>query len=551
MNKKTDKELNNLIKPYVKRILMKRFAARFTLLACIGFVLGVILMAASFVFPIENALLNSFILSISFIVISGVILFFVRPKYENTLEEIDKYGFKERLQTMFMLKDDNSPFAVLQRNETKKAFGEKDPKDVIPITQSRRPFIFMSACIMICFILALLPNSQNKVLDEKRKVAKVMETLAEKLELDMEEVAKDTSLSDAEKLELNEKIKKLVQELKKGDDYKEGIKHISEMQKEISELQKNKKQKEIATMKEALAKQPNTKDLSEKIDEEDARKSFEDIKKEVEDALKADEENGNTEKSEKLAESLSEVAKELGESKIKDALENLSEALKNSDMNAVSEALEELQEAMESSEISGTSLEQLNGDLKLSKSRMSQMANSNSTPTSASPSDSQSSDGSQSDSQGQNAQQGSQGSQSSQGSQGQQGGSGGQQGSGGQNGSQGQNGSGGNGNSSGGQQGSGQGAGAGSGDLVESEKIYDDKRIDGGGEQVQISGDMNENGERFQAETEEGEGSLDGYLPYQEVVGEYADDAVSSVKREQFPPVVQDWVERYFSALQE
>ena len=85
---------------------------------------------------------------------------------------------------------------------------------------------------------------------------------------------------------------------------------------------------------------------------------------------------------------------------------------------------------------------------------------------------------------------------------------------------------------------------------MESEKIYDDSRLNDEGNNVQVQGEINTEGPRQQAETESGDGTLDGYVPYQQVVGDYADDAVNAAKREQLPPAVQSWVEGYFSALQ-
>lgn len=557
--------LAKLLRPYARRIEARRRVKRFALVCCMGAGAALVVTAARFLLPLEFPLAKALLTALGVLVLGALVLPFFPLKSPDMAVEIDKLGFQERVQTAWALRGDDSVFAVLQRQDTEAALGRGDPKALIPIRPPLRSFAIAGSGLLLCCALALLPTPHDQVLEERGETRRVMAEQAQRIEADIEAIARDDSLTEAQRTALNERLQKLAQQLRRENDYREGIKEVSRLQNELSELKKQRAKESAAALKDALSRQSETEALAKDMEGKSPQEAQESMEKAVSDAMdKAGEDGeGSSDAADALSRALAQAAESAaaaGQTQLGDAMKDLSEALAELDEQALAEALEQLQNALDENQ-EASSLAQLSGDLKLSKSRMSQLSQaSNAGNTSQLSNSQQGQDGQdgQEGQDGQSSQQGNQGGSHSGGQgpgqghgQGQNGGDGQGAGQGQGNGSGSGSGSGQGGTGTGQGSGSGQGAGAGSGALVESEEIYDDRRLGGEGNQVDIQGDLNLDGPRSQADTDAGEGTLDGYLPYKQVVEEYADSAVSAARRGQLPPAVQGWVTEYFDALRE
>ena len=96
----------------------------------------------------------------------------------------------------------------------------------------------------------------------------------------------------------------------------------------------------------------------------------------------------------------------------------------------------------------------------------------------------------------------------------------------------------------------GQGAGIGSGHQ-EYEKIYDPKRLGDGGESSQVSGNTGNEGDSEQVNAGQGLGSFDGFVPYNEVFGEYKGQAMQNLDRMDIPQNMRELIKEYFSSLED
>lgn len=552
------------MRPYARRIEAQRYVKRFTLVCCIAAAAAVAVTLTRFALPLEFSLAKALLTALGVLALGALILPFFPMKAPDMAVEIDRLGFQERVQTAWALREDDSVFATLQRQDTEAALGRGDPKSLIPIRPARRSLAIAGGGLLLCCVLSILPTPHDRILEERAETRRVMAEQAQRIEDNLDALAKDDSLSAAQRAALNERLQKLARQLRQESDYKEGIKEMSRMQGELSEIKKQRAKENAAALQDALSRQPETKALAEDMEGKSPQETRETMEKAVSDAWEKAGENGegDTETAKALSQALAQAAKSAaaGQTQLGDGLKGLSDALAELDEQALAEALEQLQDALdENSETS--SLSQLSGDLKLSKSRMSRLSQASSAGDASQLSNEQNGLESQPGQESQSGQRqnpgnshsGGQGTGKGQGKgQGQS--QDGSQGSGSGNGDGSGSGSG-SGQDSGSGQGSGngagQGAGAGSGALVESEEIYDDRRLNTDGNQVDIQGDLNLDGPRSQADTNAGEGNLDGYLPYKQVVEEYADSAVSAARREQLPPAVQGWVTEYFDALRE
>lgn len=521
MKKSTKKKLRS----FENRVTLQWIVKNLPIAAIAGVCLSAVVVMVSYFFPIENAWLWAVLVWLGVMLVSVAVLFLLRPRKENMARKLDSFGFKERLQTMWSLKDDDSDFAKMQRMETTRFIMGKEPKEMIKIRSSSKQWAAAGIGVVICVAMCLLPSPQDAVIDEIKSVRKSMQSQAMKIDKAIEDINQSDAVSAKSKELLNEKLQELKKELEKGKDYKEGIKKISEVQKELETVKKEQTQKAMSDMKDALSKSEDekTQDFAEKLDE----KSPESLKAEAEKLM---EELDETELKE-IAEEMREAAKDIEDEKVAELLEKIADALEESDSEQLQEAVDSMMQGGSSSQ----ELAKISQDLNLSKSQMSKLSKSKA--FSGDPSSIKSGKGNN-DGDGE-------------GEGGKEGGNGKTPGKGNDNGDGNGNGKGkgnGNGNSNGG---SGKGAGSGSGDVVETEKVYDKTRLDEGGEDVDISGEINNDGPKSQTDTDSGEGTLEGMIPYTDVVGEYGDEAVNAAKREQLPPAYQSWVEEYFKSLTE
>ena len=93
-----------------------------------------------------------------------------------------------------------------------------------------------------------------------------------------------------------------------------------------------------------------------------------------------------------------------------------------------------------------------------------------------------------------------------------------------------------------------QGAAAPEKKVAEYESIYDPTRLGGAGDVHSERGRLGE-GEIVESEAGKGAGSLDGSVPYRQVLPEYSRAAADAARDADLPAYARQWVEDYFNAL--
>lgn len=508
-------------------------------------------LTVSFMLPIDYALLWALLIFLAVLLLSLLVLFIIRPKKREMAKRIDEYGFQERLQTMWALKDDSSDMARLQREETEMAVTARDPKEAIPLRFPKKLGWLAVLGMAVCIGIYFLPNPQTPVLEEREQIRVTLKEQAEKVEKLKEDMDAKNRLTSEEKAELNERLDELAKELRKGNDYKEGIKQLSELQKKVDKIKKNTAERQAAEAKKAMEKSKNKKlrKAAEGMEEKSPQSMEEALKRLMDEADKAEREE--------LAKELERLAEELAENEegedseaVKELLEEIAEAIREGDQEALENALESSVEGSSDS----TGLAELGSGLKLSQKEISKLSKGKEFKGDPGDLDNDSSgdSGKEGNSDGENDGDKPGGKKPGGKTPGDGGDGGNMPGDGSGDGSGTVSGSGngnGNGMGSGSGNGPGGGAGKGTGDFVEAEKIYDPSRIEGGENKETLTGEINEDGERTQTETDQGEGTIDGYIPYKDAAGAYRDEAVNAGKRQQLSPAEQAWVEEYFASL--
>ncbi len=488
----------------------------------VGFLAGALVNVAALLFPIYGAFAISWIVLLIVVLLGLVYAIMHFPDYKKTALEIDKKGLKERLTTFVeMEKTGMSPeWRELQTEDTYHAICKFDLKEKTRISFEKKSVYLLAGMIAFFVVAAVIP-SPNKELailrhEQKEKAKSEIEKVEEAKE-ELEELKKLETLTEAELAE----IEKLQDILDKAKEELAEAKTQEELEKALERLETKTLQK--------LSESKNRQTASQK-------KAFE-IKNKLEEFLKKQE---NQSKETFTSEELKDILEA-------EELENLKEALKKELEELMGElSEEELAELMEKLE----QLEELEGSLKegsLTKEQLEQLLEALQ-------------NGTLSDSMaGQLAQimEGTLGVSIPSG-----------QLALGQNGQAGNSGTSGNGNGNGNGSGTGNGGGQGTsnGSGIGGGKNYGSKngiekennRTDNK-EQITIPGRTTGNDENLTGQSVEGDSyqTVGGEgltwagekVNYNEVVGEYTEEAYSRIENNEVPKGMEDVVKSYFEGI--
>lgn len=529
-----------------------------------------------------------------------VVSLFLSPKGIKTIKIGDSLGLKERLVTAFQLQHEETPIAIMQREDALRAVSEADFKALYPLKPPVSKYFIGCLLLILVLVTLVIPtgakyrayNAEN-IINETKKQAK-------KLDDERNGLKKSSLVSDKKLDEINKKVDELLKNLNSSKNEEDALKSLSKAKHELDKLKNSAANKDLQKISEKLSQNELAKDLGQALkggDGEEINKEIEELKEKLAEAEKKD--------LEELSEDLNEAAEGLEDNKLKEDLTALSEAIKSENMGSAANNLDALSadlanslknssgslNAIEQSE--NKSIDNLVEAINSSKYAISKQAGIN---FSASQSNGQQA-GAQSGQNGNNAQgasgnqagnsgaagnqassggqagqsgQSGQGGQNGQGSQSEQGG---QNGQGGQGGQSNQSGNGSKGSGQGGSSGQGGGGGAGKGtsnedagysegessggtkkpggkNAGEYEAIYAPKRLGGDSQASQVNGTKNNSGQSQWSDVSNVPLGKGGTVPYSEVYEEYRDEAMAGLIEAQIPSGMKDMVRDYFTTLE-
>ena len=434
----------------------------------------------------------------------------------------DAAGLMERAQTALSLQED-SPMARLQRADALRALRELNPRQV-PLPQLGRWLAAAAATAALAALLLALPNPQTAAVQRIEDFQRRMEQAEEQLQQAAEKAA--DPLSPSEREELRRLLDELRRETGRARDPLDALLALDAGEKRLEQLQDAWAAQNLAALSQALAQAGLNAPAA---------------------ALEAGEQEALTQALSGLDASALEQAGEGQAQPVQAALSAAAQALAQGQTAQAAQALSGAQAAsgqqQSALENARQALDALRSALQGGQSAMRASG--------------------QSDQAGQAGQSGQNG-QSSQAGQAGQSGQNGQSSQNGQNGQSGQSGA--EGPAQGQPGGAGQGAsnqaqgsalgdqqgGRGSRDPRYQEKqfeeIYDPTRLSAGETALSAAGQKGE-GESTQMQLGPGAGSTEGYVPYNRVLGEYAEAAAQAADSQALSAQAKKWVDDYFAAL--
>ncbi len=529
----TDKELIRILQRIKNRLHAKRLIDYVFIGLAGGLLVGCLIIAASKFVPIIDAYIKLLYVLGAAVAASAAAALLHRPGSMLTAAKTDSLGLKERTITALELIKDQSSFARLEKEDTLKNLKSLDYKAGIPLRPNKRYAVMIMILALVLALTGFLPNTVKERTAELKEQKQKLLVQQKKLDEIIKQVRSDPRLIKQQKEELEKQLKELKKEVSSAKTDKDLDKALMKADKKLELIKKDSEQLKQSMDKliNTLSKNQTTKAMADMLKNKDSEALKQELK-ELEKVLK----DMKPEDAKKLAESLSELSKELeGNPELAKALAELSDKLARGELGNLSNELGQLGEAMEKLMDSE--------ELRTALSELSQQLQSMQSGKKAAPGQSPGDNGHQSA--------GGQGSQQGQGQgqgQGQQGG-----------------------------QGQGTGSGAGSGTdmgsespkptspgssgitkstpsdkkVGEYEKIFTSKTLGGDGESSNLSGQKGEGGNTEQSSSDKSNAVRGEAVPYNQVLGQYTRSALESMEASDIPMGMRDLVKDYFTSLGE
>ena len=517
-------DLRGAISPWRKRLVLKttvRWAA-WGLSAGLG-TAAALLVAARFV-PWPDVFLWCAAATAAGTAAGPVCSLLRTPSLEAAARQADRFlGLSDRLGTAWELRNSDSPFATLQRQDALDLTRGRDPAEAVHIRPGRRHFLPILAGLTLIGLLVALPNPMDRVVQQREQLQQQLADAREELQKTREEAtAPGSSLSAEERATVEGALDKLEEALSEAETTPEALAALSEAEQKINLLQEPKigQDKQLQDVGATLASLPTTQALGQALqsmDEAALRGAIEALAKQI-DSMSASE-------LQDLAAALHRAANATaGNEALAGSLRQSARAIASGDPGTASEAMGDLANRLTALQqgVQGLdALERMQADLRGARSSISGVALAEAGVDTPNGGDRQNGGGS-----------GSGPGQAGNGGNGEGTGEGGQ-------------GTGGSGLGPGGGTG-----GSGAGNQPGARQGDETGRLLTEGETVFIPG--HGPGVPTEVRAGPGQGIVPGRLrPYKEVLGEYAEQAREHMERSPVPQGYKDLVRRYFAELEQ
>jgi hypothetical protein len=532
---KLDRELLQLFRKVRDRIHSNLILNYAIIGAAIALVCSVLAALLSRFIPIYEVYSKAALGILGASLIAVVYGAFKTPANRQVALKVDSLGLQERTLTAVDLIGEQSTFATLEKQDALQHLKSINFKKAMPIRPNKKTMLLCALLMTVLTVSAFLPNPMAEKAREinqlKQEIAKHQKKITE-IE---KKVAKNAKLTDEQKKEADAKLQELKKELKAAQDKKDIDKALQKSQKKLEYISdkytdsKENLEKLINTLSQSQA----TKQLADMIKNSSEQQLKENLKQFAEQLKKMDKEQLK-----QLSKNLSDLANQIKNNpELRQALGKLAQKLASGEMGDVSDALDQLAESM-SVLMSDEGFRQAMEELAKQLGEMQGIKDGEGKPGKVSK------DGGGQQTQGDGSKPGA------------------GQGQGlGQGQGQGQ-----------GQQGGGAGSGTSMGQenptpitpssgiqkkdgstmkTGEYEKIFTSKTLGGDGEQSNLTGQKNNSGSTDQITTDKSQSVRGNSVTYDQVIGEYKQQALDNIDSSDIPTGMKDLIKDYFTSLEE
>lgn len=469
-------------------------------------------------------------------ILAGIILGIIKkPDMKEAALGLDAHGFHERLITSYELVGKEDAFSRVQKQDTLRRLGNFQIRKTFPLKLRWQMLMTMLGLAASFAIISFIPTAAKEAAQEYHEIASQVDEEIEKVEEAIEAVEKIDDLSELEKenmLSVLEEAKRELQEAENADDLERAKERIEvKATQEANQTESRSAREALQSLASAMADEPKTEEQQLAQDLSDLEKDLQNL-------------DENTSQADR--EAIANEMQRLGQLTNNQTLQSQAQNVMNN--TATQEQLSQAQQAASSEQQAAQNSSQTASNSQSSQTGQSSQnnqtsQNNQSNQTSQNNQNSQSSQTSQNNQSNQTNQnnQTNQTSQTNQNNQNNQNGQSGQNAQNGQNGQSGQSGS--------GSQGTGYDTGSNQG--TQKDTTLDGQMITIPNREEQdnesLNSKINTNGTGTMEKG--GEAWAGTSVDYQQVIGDYSQNAYSKVESTNYPSGVQDIVKSYFEEL--
>ena len=254
--------LQKALRPIASRRRWQRAVRLASLCAAVGGGAALLLGAAAFLWPIENALLYG-ALGTAILTIFGLVIGFLWPiSAAQAAKCADACGLEERTQTALELQNaPRNPMRELQEADAFRALGNLSVKAAMPVKPDGRLLLVTACCLFISVALFFVPNPQKDVLQNRAAFQAEMKKQAERVE---DGAAAMKPQDDPAALEAQRLLKEFARELRESRDPKEALTAVDRSAEKLEKLTRQ----EMDAVQQALS-QSGMEALAEAMQKQD------------------------------------------------------------------------------------------------------------------------------------------------------------------------------------------------------------------------------------------------------------------------------------------
>ena len=161
-----------------------------------------------------------------------------KPSLEAAARQADRLlGFSDRLGTAWEFRNSHSTFAVLQRQNALDLARGRDPAETVSIRLGRNHFLPILVGLVLIGLLLTVPNPMSLVIQQREQFQQQLTHAREEIQKTQEEAARpDSSLSAEERANLEEALEKLKETLREAETAPEALAALSEAEEQVNQL---------------------------------------------------------------------------------------------------------------------------------------------------------------------------------------------------------------------------------------------------------------------------------------------------------------------------
>ncbi len=262
-------DLRGAIAPWRRRLALQATVKWSTWGLGVGLGIAVGLMAVARFVPWADVLKWS-AFAIGAAAATGVVFGFLRrPSFGAVARQVDSHlALSDRLGTAWELRHTNSSFATLQRQNALDLARGRDPAERVSILPERNHFLPILVGLLLIGLLLTLPNPMNLVIQQREQFQQQLAEAVKEIQEVQEEVDQaDSSLSAEERANLEEALEKLKETLREAETAPEALAALSEADEKVNRLREPKagQDRELQAVGTTLAASPATQTLGQAL----------------------------------------------------------------------------------------------------------------------------------------------------------------------------------------------------------------------------------------------------------------------------------------------